>query len=75
MKYMYCLVSEPEKEPLVFIMDIVFTIGFTFIVIFGTSGNAIVLWIVIGNHLLNILIVWSKLYEYYPQIILDTINY
>ena len=48
-KGIYYLVSEPEKEPFIFILDIVFTIGFTFIVIFGTSGNAIVLWIVIGN--------------------------
>ena len=48
-KYMYYLVSAPEKEPLILVMDIVFTIGFTFTVIFGTSGNAIVLWIVIGN--------------------------
>ena len=38
-----------EPDPLIFIMDVVFTIGFTFIVIFGTSGNAIVLWIVIGK--------------------------
>ena len=57
MKDVYYLVSEPETDPLIFIMDIVFTIGFTFIVIFGTSGNAIVLWIVIGNQLLYILIV------------------
>ena len=41
--------SDAEPDPLIFIMDVVFTIGFTFIVIFGTSGNAIVLWIVIGK--------------------------
>ena len=51
------LISFPvsEQDPLIFIMDVVFTIGFTFIVIFGTSGNAIVLWIVIGKMYLLII--------------------
>ena len=80
--------SVSEQDPLIFIMDVVFTIGFTFIVIFGTSGNAIVLWIVIGRmyilinnelfhaYFISIIFGWFMIViKYFSQLFLQNIGH
>ena len=46
---MSCITKFSEISLSQIITNTVFTIAFTFIVIFGTCGNAVVLWIVIGK--------------------------